>query len=80
MSPMGTSGTDTTPTSPKIFDLAVSCYGFDYSVFDDGNSNRFDFDVSGDTKIENDGEENAEKVPTVAQTINREGEIHLHPV
>ena len=28
ISPLGTSGTDTSPTSPNIFELAVECYGF----------------------------------------------------
>ena len=74
---MGTSGTDTIPTSPNIFDLAVNRYGSDYSVFDDDNGNRVYVDVSDDTNIENDDKQNSGKEPSVAQTNNRVGEIIL---
>ena len=68
MSPMGTTGTDTTPTSRNIFDLAVNCYGFDYHVFDKDNGDGVDADVSyndDDANIENDDEENAENASPV---------------
>ena len=80
---MGTSGTDTTPTSPNIFYLAVYRYGFDYPVFDEANGDGVDVDDTDnddDTKIENDNEENAENVPPVAQTANREEKNHPHLV
>ena len=83
MSPMGTSGTDTTPTSLNDFDLGVNRYGFQYPVFDGDNGDGDDVDDSDDdddTNIENYDEGNAESVPPVAQTLNREGEIHPHPV
>ena len=52
-------------------------------MFDEDNGGGVDVDVSNseeDTNIENDDEENAENVPSVAQTPNREGENHPHPV
>ena len=81
MSSMGTCGTDTTPTSPNIFDIAFIQYGFDYPVIDDDNGDGVDVDVSekdDDANIENNDEENAEKLPPVAQTLNRDGENHPH--
>ena len=45
MSPTGTSGTDPTPTSPNIFDLAVIRYGFDYTLFVEDNGDGFDVDA-----------------------------------
>ena len=83
MAPMGTGGTDTTTTSPNIFDLAVNSYDFDYPVFDEVNGYRVDVDVSDnddETNIENHDKENAEDEPTVAQTPSREGENHPHSV
>ena len=83
MSPMGTGGTDTTPTSPNIFDLAAICYGFDYPVFDEINGDGVDVDVSDsedETNIKNDDEQKAEILPPVAQTPNQEGENNTHPV
>ena len=62
MAAVGTSGTDTIPNSTDIFDLAVDCYGFDYTVFVEDNSDCVDFDVSDivdNTNIEIDDEENA---------------------
>ena len=61
MSPIRTSGTDTTPTSPSNFYLAVKRYNFDYPVFDENNG--VDVDVSDnddDTNIEN-GDQNFAK-------------------
>ena len=82
MSPMGTSEIDTTPASANILDLAVNRYGFDYLLFDEDNGDGVDVEVSGnddDTNIEIDNEKNAENVPPVAQTPNREEENHPHP-
>ena len=59
ISPTSTSGTDLTPSSPSIFDLAVTRYGSDYPVFDENNGDGVDVDVSendDDTNIENDDE------------------------
>ena len=75
VSPMSTSGIDTTPTSPNIFDIAVKSYGFDYPVFDEVNGDGIDVDLSNnddDTHLENDDEENEENIPLVAQTPYRE--------
>ena len=61
MSPMGSSGTDATPTSPNIFDVTVNRYGFDYPVFDKENVDRIDVDASDnddETNIESNDEEN----------------------
>ena len=71
----GTSGTDTAASSPNIFDEAIDRYGFDYHVFDEDNGDAVDVDVNDnddETSIEIDDEENAENVPTVAQTPNRQ--------
>ena len=60
LSPVGSSGTDTTPTSPNIFDLAVNRYGFDYPVFDEDNGGEVNVDFSendDDSNVENDDEE-----------------------
>ena len=81
MYPMGTSGTDMTPNSPNIFELAVAPYGFDHLVFDEGNGDGVDTDVSDnddDPNFEIYDEENEENVPPVAQTHNREGKNHPH--
>ena len=83
MSPMGSSGIDTTPIAANIFDSAGNRYGFDYPVSDEDNGDRVDVDVSYnnvDTNIENDDEEKSERVPPVAQTPNRDGESYPHPV
>ena len=77
MTPKGTIGIDTTPTSPKIFDLEVNWYGFDYPVFDGDNTNGVDDEVNGNddyANFEDDDEENAENIPPVAQTPKRERE------
>ena len=79
MSPMRTSGTDTGATSPNVFELAVNRYGFTYPVFDEDNGDRVEGEVSedeGDTKIEY-ADKNAEKMPPVAQTLNREREREI---
>ena len=81
LSPLGTIGTNMTPSSPNIFGLAVNCYGFDYAVFDEDNGDGDDVDLSDnddDTNIEKDDEANETNVPPVAQTPNREGENHPH--
>ena len=78
MSPMATSGTDTTPTSPNIFDLAVNLYGFDYPVFDEEKRGGVDVDVSynnDDSSIEYDDEQKTENVPPIAQTSNRRRDL-----
>ena len=83
MSPMGTSGTETSPTSQNISDLAVNRYGFGYSVFDGNNRDGVDADVSNnddDINIEYDDDENTENVPRVAHTPNRERENPPHRV
>ena len=80
---MGTSGTDTTPTSPNIFDLTVNRYGFGYPLFDGDNGDGFDVDVSDihvDTNIEYEDEVNADNVLHVAQTPSIKTENPPHPV
>ena len=83
MSSIGISGTETSPTSQNISDLAINRYGFDYSVFDGDNRDGVDADVSNnddDTNIELDDDENTENVPRVAHTPNREIESPPHRV
>ena len=59
MSPLGTSGIGTTPTSPNIFGVGVNRYSVYYHVFDEDNGDEADADVSDNydvTNIENDDE------------------------
>ena len=64
ISPMGSSGIDTTPIAANIFESAGNRYAFDYPVSDEDNGDRVDVDVSyndDDTINENDDEEESEK-------------------
>ena len=73
MSLMGTSGTDTTPTSQNIFDLAIDRYryGFHYPVFDEENGYGVDVDVS-----ENDVCDNKNDDENMQKTCHP---LHRHP-
>ena len=58
MSPGTVTATETTNVSPRIFDLAIDRYGFDYPVWADNS--RADVDVDGQEHIDDDDEEEEE--------------------